>query len=199
MFLQRIGVEGARALSSVISQDKCAIESLSIGRNGLGNEGLQVLCNGLRCCSRLKALDISCNSLGDAAVDSISALLSSRCCALQALDVTTNKFTRPGVDMLSKAIMANTSLRLLCLDDLEESDLCTLRHCMSTTHALEPASSARKLAFCMALHPRLGHDSPASLLNAESCECVLDMCKVDVPRRLQTEPAHNLFALIEST
>ncbi len=191
-------MEGARALSSVISEDKCAIESLSIGRNGLGNEGLQVLCDGLRFSSRLKALDISCNSLGDAAVESISALLSSRCCALQALDMTTNKLGRLGVDKLSKAIMTNTSLRILCVDVLEESDLYALHHSMSTTHALEPASSVCKLAFCMALHPRLGRDSPASLLNAEACECVLDMCKVDVPRRLQTVPAQNLFELIKA-
>ncbi len=195
---QRVGVEGARALSAVMSEGKCAVESLSVGRNGLGNEGLQVLCESLRFSTRLRALDISCNSLGDDAVVSIASLLSSKSCSLQVLDVTTNKFTRYGADLLAQAVLTNTSLRLLCFDDLEERELQHLRHAISTSHALAPASPDYKLAFCMVLHPRLGRESSAALLNAEACECILDMCKVDVPRRLQTEPAQNLFTLIQA-
>lgn len=89
--MQRVGVEGARVLGQVIGSGTCMLESLSLGRNSLGGEGLHALCSGLKSSSSLRALDVSGNLLDDDAIeDGLSMLLQSPC-SLRVLDLTDNR------------------------------------------------------------------------------------------------------------
>lgn len=84
---------------------------------------------------------------------------------------------------------------MLCVDEVQDDDaMLNLQHDIESTHALEHMDQVHKLAFCMAMHPRLGAKSSASLLDPEACSAVLDMCKMQVPRRLRTTHLQDMYS-----
>ena len=109
-----ITVEGLKSLSSLLQSDNCCLEFLDLGDMNIGNDGLDVVMDGLALNESLKALSLSGNSIDDTGL----AALASRRNNLESLCLSENSaFTAAGLRSLSNAFQVSRNLEHLNLRD----------------------------------------------------------------------------------
>eukprot|EP00984_Skeletonema_dohrnii_P018038 scaffold8338_cov72-Skeletonema_dohrnii-CCMP3373.AAC.2 len=118
--------DGWSDLRTLLESGVCKLQRLYLrGNNYIGNEGLDVLSNGLRGIgSSLKVLDLSDNSIGnDGLLNLVEALQS--CTGLEELDLSHNDFSAVvGLGSLSDWLQNSPlNLKNLCLENCRISDV----------------------------------------------------------------------------
>ena len=109
-----IKADGCRQLAKLLRGEDASLNALSIGKNKIDDEGVEILAEALRKNQSLTLIDLSKNEFGDDGVAALAAALQSNT-ALRALNLDNNKIEDDGVEVLVDAIRKNTSLMILDL------------------------------------------------------------------------------------
>lgn len=183
----RIGDSGAQALASVTSS-ATSLTDLDLRSNKIGRHGIQAIGGSLRTNSTLVSLNLGENFFGDEGALELAHALPYNS-SLVTLGLRTNEITNAGGATLAVGVRDNHSLRHLDLVDnmitVRGSEaFCSALFQNTTLQSLDlrlnelpkkaqdglldaadlsfyrlEIPNSHKLAFCMALHPRLGEDS----------------------------------------
>ncbi len=109
-----VTTEGLKSLSSLLQSDNCCLELLDLGDMNIGNDGLDVVMDGLAESKSLKLLSLAGNSIDDTGL----AALASRRSNLESLVLSENSaFTAAGLRSLSDAFQVSRNLEHLNLRD----------------------------------------------------------------------------------
>ena len=96
-----------------------SLSELRLRGCGLRDEAICELCGGLKWC-KLKKLDLRCNRLGDQGAKGLADMLKDNP-TLEELDVRgCEEMSDDGVQYLMDAMMSNTRVKMLTLDDKNE-------------------------------------------------------------------------------
>jgi Ran GTPase-activating protein (RanGAP) involved in mRNA processing and transport len=114
---------GAAALSRMLSQHTCSLESLNLSRNFIHSAGAQCISHALTQNTSLRELDVSYNDnevtlecLGDAGAKAFGSMLAKNT-HLEVLKLSGNHIGPTGCAALAKGLACNRGLKELHLDD----------------------------------------------------------------------------------
>lgn len=114
-----VDAAGARRLAEALQA--ATIVALDLGLNPLGDEGVQLLCEGLAHDTGLRSLRLQHVDGADAAMEAVAGLLESHS-TLAVLDVSVNRFGDAAAGRLAAALRCNRTLRSVCIEHVEASD-----------------------------------------------------------------------------
>nr|KAF6269549.1 NLR family pyrin domain containing 13 [Myotis myotis] len=106
----RLGDEGVRSLSEVLSHKDCSLQNLDLSECAFGVEGCWVLAEAMGCNSGLKVLDIGGNRIQDAGGKRLCAALKRPSCTLNTLGLESCSLTSACCKDLSSALSVRKSL-----------------------------------------------------------------------------------------
>ncbi|KAI1898064.1 hypothetical protein AGOR_G00068490 [Albula goreensis] len=90
-----------RIVASALQSSNSPLRELDLSCNNLGDSAVELLCSALwNPGCKLQKLDLSCNNMGDSGVELLCAELKSPNCKLQKLDLSYNKLGDSSVKML---------------------------------------------------------------------------------------------------
>ena len=113
----RIGEDGCLALKPMIGSITTYLKVLDLSFNGINDEGLEVMVEGLLECGDLETLDLSFNPFITAAgLKHLSTFLSSTKCTLETLLIEDVDMGDDGVEALVVGLVDNKSLKKLVFD-----------------------------------------------------------------------------------
>ena len=105
--------EGLTAQEAVaISSMMVCLEELYIHRNKLGDNGAELLLEGIKNTKTLRVLDISCNKIGPSGTTAIANALTNNT-TLEKLNISNNKLGDNGAELLLKGITNTKTMRIL--------------------------------------------------------------------------------------
>ncbi|XP_053139963.1 ribonuclease inhibitor-like isoform X2 [Hemicordylus capensis] len=117
-----LGPSGLKVLCEGLLDPNCQLQTLHLEYCELSEEVAEALSSALRTKSCLKELNLSHNSLGDAAVKHLCQALQDANCKLQSLQLDNCDFTVASCGDLSAVLSANSSLTELCLGENKIGD-----------------------------------------------------------------------------
>jgi hypothetical protein len=113
----RIGEDGCMALKPMLGSITTYLKVLDLSFNGINDEGLEVMVEGLLECGNLKTLDLSFNPFITAeGLRHLSTFLSSTICTLENLLIEDVDMGDYGVEALAVGLVDNKSLKKLVFD-----------------------------------------------------------------------------------
>ena len=114
----QIGRRGCAALGDLLKIDACNIQRLTLHKNSLDDECIQILANGLMKNNTLKELDLSCLRLvTPIGWQTFSAdYMSNPICSVEKIDLSGNNIGEEGADSLGTSMTVNNMLQLRSLN-----------------------------------------------------------------------------------
>mmetsp|Transcript_12277 Transcript_12277/g.24613 ORF Transcript_12277/g.24613 Transcript_12277/m.24613 type:complete len:519 (+) Transcript_12277:92-1648(+) len=108
----QIGMNGGEVLGAVIrSKAFSQLTGLDIGRNNIGNEGVQVLAAELSKCTNIKNLNLSGNrAITAVGLGVISGLLGAENCRIESIDLSNMHIGDDGAEVLAAGLVGNQFL-----------------------------------------------------------------------------------------
>ena len=106
--------DGFRSMGEMLAKNT-SLKNLCIGNEGMQDEGMQLLCEGMMENYTVKVWDLEFKGLGTMGIEALSGVLASPVCVLETLNLSRNALTDEAIEILCNALLKNTTIRHLDL------------------------------------------------------------------------------------
>ena len=110
----RLGDEGTEILSDGLIHN-CSVRKLDLRSNGIETDGCRALSSVVKECNMLTSLCLAMNEIGDIGVSKLAEGLKDKNCQLEDLDLSDNRISEDGAVALSDMLLENSRLQSLNL------------------------------------------------------------------------------------